>query len=95
MATDIVTLNDIKTQYNPSLNVTRNIITRYEKAKIIGMRMEQLARDAYPMVDTHDCNSVHDIAMKELEERKIPFIIVRTLANGKKEYWKIEDLIII
>ena len=95
MASDIVTLNDIKSQYNPNLNVTRNIMTRYEKAKIIGMRMEQLARDAHALVDTSDCNSVHDIAMKELEEKKLPFIIVRTLANGKKEYWKIEDLIII
>ena len=32
------------------------------------------------------------IAEKELEEKKIPFIIRRPLPNGGSEYWKVEDL---
>jgi DNA-directed RNA polymerase subunit K/omega len=35
------------------------------------------------------------IALKELEEKKIPFIIKRPLPNGVIEYWRISDLEIL
>ena len=35
------------------------------------------------------------IAMKELEQKKIPFIIQRPLPNGGCEYWRLNDLEII
>jgi DNA-directed RNA polymerase subunit K/omega len=85
---------ELHNSYDPNKNVTRNILSRYETAKIIGTRMEQLARGAKPTVSVDGLNSLRDIAMKELNERKIPFMIARTLANGKKEIWKLDDLII-
>lgn len=93
--TGIISLEDINSTYEPKKNITRNIMTKYEKAKIIGMRMEQLAREAMPMVDTHGCATIRDIAIRELDEKKLPFMVARTLANGKKEYWKLADLIVI
>jgi DNA-directed RNA polymerase subunit K/omega len=32
------------------------------------------------------------IALKEYEERKIPFIIQRPIPNGTCEYWRLSDL---
>ena len=32
------------------------------------------------------------IAEKELEDKKVPFIIRRPLPNGSSEYWKVKDL---
>jgi DNA-directed RNA polymerase subunit K/omega len=32
------------------------------------------------------------IALKEMEEKKLPFIIRRPLSNGASEYWKLSDL---
>ena len=32
------------------------------------------------------------IAEKELEAKKIPFIIRRPIPNGGSEYWKVSDL---
>ena len=32
------------------------------------------------------------IALKEFDEKKIPFIIKRPLPNGSCEYWKMSDL---
>ena len=32
------------------------------------------------------------IALKELEEKKIPFIIRRPIPNGGSEYWKLSEL---
>ena len=63
----------------------------FEKAKIIGLRMEQLARGAPPQVETGNM-TLREIAFKEMEEKKIPMIIARTLSNGTKEYWRIADL---
>lgn len=86
---------DIMKEYNPKKNITRNVLTRYEKTKIIGMRLEQLARGAPPNVSVpKDVNDLRSIVLQELEQRKLPFLIGRSLPNGGKEYWRIEDMVI-
>ena len=35
------------------------------------------------------------IALKEFEEKKIPFIVKRPMPNGGCEYWKLSDLEIL
>lgn len=87
---------DVLSAYDPKSNTTKNIMSKYEKTKIIGMRMEQLARSAEPYVEVHKNHPFDpfEIATKELSERKLPFMICRTLPNGKKEYWRLEDMII-
>lgn len=64
-------------------------MNKYERTKVIGMRMEQIARGAPPMVDVTPGMTVRQIVYKELEENKIPFILERSLPNGKKELFKL------
>ena len=90
----IDSFHEIMHKYDPSKNITRNVLTKFEKTKIIGIRLEQLARGALPTIDTSHMNNIRDICMKELEERKIPFVIMRSLPNGKKEFWRISDMIV-
>jgi DNA-directed RNA polymerase I, II, and III subunit RPABC2 len=88
---------DIISSYNPKKNKSKNILSKYEKTKIIGFRMEQLARNAHPYVEI-DKNvqfDPYEIAMRELRSRKLPFMICRTLPNGEKEYYRLDDLIIV
>lgn len=78
------------------LHKTLPFITRYEKARVIGERAKQLNSGANPMVEVEP--SVIDgylIAVKEFEEKKIPFIIKRPMPNGGCEYWKLSDLEIL
>jgi len=78
------------------LHKTLPILSRYEKARILGERSEQINSGAEPFVEVE--SSMIDgylIAMKELEEKKIPFIIQRPLPNGACEYWRLSDLEII
>jgi len=78
------------------LHKTLPFITRYEKARIIGERAKQLNSGASPMIDVEP--SVLDgylIALKEFEEKLIPFIVKRPLPNGGCEYWKLSDLEIL
>jgi DNA-directed RNA polymerase subunit K/omega len=88
--------HDIIRNYDPSKNTTRNILTKYEKVKVIGLRGEQLQRGAKPHVefDATKFNPIQ-IAERELQSRKLPFMICRTLANGEKEYWRLDDLVIL
>lgn len=78
------------------LHKTLPILSRYEKARILGERAEQINSGAQPFIEVE--SSMIDgylIAMKELEEKKIPFIIQRPLPNGGCEYWRLSDLEII
>jgi DNA-directed RNA polymerase subunit K/omega len=69
------------------------LLTKYEKARVLGERAKQLNSGAKPFLDVPE--TVLDgylIARMEFEAKKIPFIIKRPLRNGTCEYWKVCDL---
>ncbi len=70
---------------------TLPFLTKYEKTRIIGVRIEQLSRGAKPNISTKGLFSIREIAEEELKQRKTPFIIMRPLPNNTFEYWKIEE----
>jgi len=78
------------------LHKTLPFLTRYEKARIIGERSKQLNSGAISTIEV-DPNIIDGylIALKEFEEKKIPFIVKRPLPNGGCEYWRFADLEII
>lgn len=78
------------------LHRTYPFITKYEYARVIGIRAKQLNNGADPFVEVEPgIIDGYTIALKEMEQKKIPFIISRPLPNGGKEYWKLQDLEII
>jgi DNA-directed RNA polymerase subunit K/omega len=74
---------------------TLPILTKFEIARIFGVRKQQLASGAKPCVDTRSCSSIDEIVLEEIKQRTLPFIIRRQLPNGINEYWKIEEFEII
>lgn len=75
------------------LHRTLPILTRYEKARILGERARQINAGASPMIDVEPTLiDGYLIALKELEQKRIPFIIQRPLPNGTSEYWRVSDL---
>ena len=79
-----------------SIHNTIPILTKFERARVLGLRAKQINNGADPFVEV-PINVIegHIIAQMELEQRVLPFIIVRPLPNGKKEYWRIQDLKLI
>ena len=75
---------------------TLPFVTKYEKARILGERAKQINAGAKPFVaiEKHMIDG-YLIALREFEEKKIPFIIRRPLPNGGSEYWKLADLQIL
>ena len=78
------------------LHKTLPFLTKYEKARIIGARAEQLDRggESFIPLDETIING-RTIALMEFEAKKIPFIIARPLTNGSVEYWHLHDLEIL
>jgi|UniRef100_A0A6C0EGM7 DNA-directed RNA polymerase I, II, and III subunit RPABC2 len=88
----LVVRND-KGEIIDPLHKTIPIMTKYEKARMLGQRAKQINNGAsifvQPKQETFDG---YLIALQELEEKKMPFIIRRPLPNGHSEYWKATDL---
>ena len=76
------------------------ILTKYEKTRILGLRISQLNKGAKPFIDlskyeTQKFIDNHIIAESELRQKKLPYIIMRPIPDGRREYWKLEDLEIV
>ena len=79
----------------PAKRVTSQYMTKYERARVLGVRAMQISRNAPILVevDPNDTDPMH-IAEKELMERKLPFLIRRYLPDGSHEDWSMEELVI-
>tara|TARA_B100000902_G_scaffold395060_3_gene452791 strand:- start:675 stop:1325 length:651 start_codon:yes stop_codon:yes gene_type:complete len=97
---EIKALLDVKRDKNniviDDLHKTIPILTKYEKTKILGIRIKQLNNGAKPYIKVQE-NIIDNyiIAMLELKQNKLPFIIQRPIPNNTFEYWKLQDLEII
>jgi len=87
---------DKKGQIIDPLHRTVPFLTKYERARVLGIRIKQLNNDADPFIDVPpNTIDARFIAEQELLEGSIPFIIRRPLPNGGSEYWKLSDLEVI
>lgn len=71
--------------------ITRNILTKYEKTKLLGTRVNHLNKGAKPMIKT-DLADFEEIAELELQQKKLPLKIKRNLPRGLFEIWKLSEL---
>jgi DNA-directed RNA polymerase I, II, and III subunit RPABC2 len=73
--------------------ITSKFMTKYEKARVLGTRALQISKNAplmiQPLPGEHD---PYKLAERELNERKIPFIVRRYLPDGSFEDWKLSEL---
>jgi|TARA_Y100000389_G_scaffold200323_1_gene240491 DNA-directed RNA polymerase subunit K/omega len=94
---DSIVYDKLLSNYKLENHQTNNIMTKYEKANILGVRMEQLAFGSKSTLDDDmiaKLKNVKEIAREELKQKKIPFMICRTLPDKTEEFWRIDDLII-
>ena len=87
----LITYIDVNNIIAKNPKKTIPILNKYEKARICGLRLQQLAEGSKPTIDPKGLKSINEIVEKEYKMRMIPFIIERSLPNGEKEYWKLEE----
>ncbi len=79
---------------------TRGYYTKYEYTALVAMRAQQLAEGAKPLVEltglrTSDPLFVWYVAKREIEQRKLPFLVRRQLPDGTAEFWSTQELEIL
>ena len=92
---EIISNDQTYEKYYSSIKKSKPFLTKYEKAKLIGVRAQMISNGSRPMivVPPH-VTSTQEIAILELKEKKIPLLIRRYLPNKEYEDWRLEELII-
>ncbi|MEM1597940.1 MAG: DNA-directed RNA polymerase subunit K [Pyrobaculum sp.] len=70
-------------------------LTKYEVARVIGARAMQLAMGAQPLVDIQQLGTTDPvlIAMEELRQGLLDFIIVREMPDGRTVRINLKELL--
>ena len=91
---DIVNFNKSYSK-NSKKNKTNPYLTKYEIARVLSERTQQLVDGSTPLIpNVERFTSAYDIAVEEFNDKKLPFIIRRPLPNmSGYEYWKLDDLL--
>jgi len=87
---DVLEINEIlKSQKYDS----KPVMTKYEFTKILGLRSQQICEGALPLVEVPEgMTDSTEIALLELRQKKIPFLIKREFSDNYREYWRVKDL---
>ena len=81
-------------EYDTSKNISSPILNKYERTQVIYERCNLITNGSKPFIKNPEkFNSIEEIVLEELKQKKIPFIIKRKVGN-KYEYWKLKDLLI-
>jgi DNA-directed RNA polymerase I, II, and III subunit RPABC2 len=77
--------------------ITREFYTKYEYTTLLATRAQQLAEGAKPLVNLDglkpsDPMFIWNVAKREIEQRKLPFLVRRQLPDGTSEYWSTQEL---
>ena len=68
-------------------------LSKYEKARVLGIRARQIEGNSPLYGTTEPANkSSLELAEKELYEKNLPFLLWRVLPDGSCEEWKLSEL---
>jgi DNA-directed RNA polymerase I, II, and III subunit RPABC2 len=75
-------------------HTTSPLMTKFEKARVLSVRGNQISAGAPVMVDPRAETNCLKVSELELAARKIPAVIRRTLPNGEIDDWPMDEMII-
>lgn len=70
-------------------------LTKYEKVNLIGTRAKQISDGSDIYVISKNAKTAVDISKLELEHKRQPFKIKRTMPDGRYEIWSLDELEIL
>lgn len=81
------------------VKISKPIMTKYEFNQVISLRTNQLSLGGEPFIKIEDAIRTNmdfrKIALEEMRQGKLPYIVKRQLPNGKCEYFRLSDLNIV
>ncbi len=92
---DLVSNNTTYSTYYSQTKKTKPFLTKYEKAKLLGVRAQMISNGAIPLVTVpKHVTSTLEIAELELKQKVLPLFIRRRLPNNETEDWRIKEMVI-
>ena len=88
---DMIGYNDVIEKNKKIKKKTVPFLNKFERARLIGVRIQQLSSGAQSKICTKGFDSIIDIVEEELKQRNMPLIIKRNLPNGESEEWRLEE----
>ena len=86
----IVNVDEVYKNIEENSKKTLPLLSKFEKARLVGIRKQQLSTGSSPCVKG-EFSSIDEIIEKEIEEKTLPLIVRRILHNGSNEDWRIEE----
>ena len=80
--------------------ITLPYYSKYEYTTLMGIRAQQIADGAKPMISLDGLQTSHPqfvwtVADREIKDRVLPFIVHRRLPDGISEYWSATELTVV
>ncbi|MGQ9478857.1 MAG: DNA-directed RNA polymerase subunit K [Thermoproteota archaeon] len=88
----------LKNSIDKRVEIARRKLTKFERARIIGLRALELSLGAPPLIPIDNKEgriSVTEIAKQEVEKKVLPLIIGRRMPDGNYVYVPLKDLEIV
>jgi len=92
LSNDLISIYETYSEYYSSKKTTLPFLSKFEKAKVLGVRAQMLAGGADPLIQPPFPGTCYKIAVEELKQKKIPLMIRRYLPDKTFEDWRLEDL---
>ena len=72
--------------------ITSNIMSKFEWSEIIGIRTCHIESGGVVYTETGVLTDPRMIAIKELQDRKCPLLIIRKIGDNKVEHWRCNEM---
>jgi DNA-directed RNA polymerase I, II, and III subunit RPABC2 len=72
--------------------ISKPVLTKYERIRLLSNRAKQISLGAKPMIKNSKGLNSKEIANLEISNNVIPLIVIRPMPNGKREKWYIREL---
>jgi len=93
---ELVSVEETYQKYLTVKRQSKPYITKYERAKILGVRSQMIAGGDKPLIKVPiHMTDAYEIALLEYNNKRMPLMIRRTNPDGTVEDWRLEDLILI
>lgn len=76
----------------PDNRITSEYMTTYEYSKVVGTRATHISEGAPLYIDPSGISSALEIAIKEIDMKLCPLVIVRQTRNKKVEIWEVNEM---
>ncbi|MEM3658860.1 MAG: DNA-directed RNA polymerase subunit K [Thermoproteota archaeon] len=89
-----MSISSLKNSIEKRIEVSKKRLTKFEKARIIGLRALELSLGAPPLIPVEHSSrlSAAEIATQEVMKKILPLIIGRRMPDGSYVYVPLSDL---